>query len=292
MRGFTATRLASQQFVNPVPLHGKSYTPDVSTVSSIANTVTVTSGAANTKGSWATIDSSTAVDASTIHLTAPLDTSLSGQDYHMLMDFAIGPSGGPTILVNNLQVGLLRNQNTPHTWALPFRVPAGTELIARIQCATASVGETFSVELVEDQGGYPAFSHVETIGANTSTSQGVALATPAANNTKGAWTEIVASTSTYIRALTWGIGFDWQPGFSSVNYLYDIAYGDSGTETILFENLVTRSATTESQYGWLPTGHTTPVAVNLPAGSRIAARYQAHAFSSGRDINLCLYGWS
>ncbi len=289
--GFTATRLASQQLIHPVPLLGESYSPDANTGTSVLNVTVVTAGGSpNTKGSWTTVDASTAVDTCAVILSGQGNMGVSGQDRHNLLDFAIGPSGSAVILIENLQVGLFQNSNTYNSFYLPFRIPAGEELIARTQCPVASAAEVFQIQLIEDRGGVPAYGSVVTMGANTSTSQGVVLTTPGGTHTKGAWTEITGSTSTYIRALSWGVGMEWQPGFSSLNYLYDIGYGDSGTETILFENLSIRTATSETTHNWLPRGMSTPVAVDLPSGSRLVGRWQAGGLQ--QDLSLVLHGWS
>lgn len=288
---FPGQKLASQRLLQQVPLAGRTFAENVSTATSLATTVDVVAGGtANTKGSWATLLAATPFRASELLLSAYSTTGVSGTERLQMMDIAIGPSGAPDILVNNLQVGALSNGSRYETWRIPLRIPSGSEIIARSQSPVTGATIPWAVETVGDRGGVPAYSECTTYGADTDTTHGVVLATPAGTNTKGAWTEVVASTTTYIRALGWGLGFEWQPGWSTLNFLFDIGIGSAGNEVALFENLVARTSTSEIVYGWLPTDFAAPVAVDLPIGTRLSARFQASG--TNQDLDIVLYGWS
>lgn len=112
------------------------------------------------------------------------------------------------------------------------------------------------------------FTRAVTYGADTATSAGTPLTAATATNTKGAWTEIVASTTDPIRLL---IPFPSKPAGtanSGANGLIDIGIGPAGSEVVILSNLRFESYSSEvfvTIHPWAP--------CRIPVGSRIAARY-------------------
>lgn len=92
-------------------------------------------------------------------------------------------------------------------------------------------------------------------------------------NTKGAWTEIVASTT----AAADYVEVSVQAGNLSstiVGILLDIAIGASGSEVALFENVAVGGAAANTFNG--EAGYRFGVPVYVPSGSRISARIQSN----------------
>lgn len=90
------------------------------------------------------------------------------------------------------------------------------------------------------------------------------------SHTKGAWTEIIASTSTDSTQLILAVAVH-QTGQNSAT-LIDLAIGAASSEVAFLENLPCGSA---SQNG----GWQVPLPVAIPAGSRISARTQSFTAS-------------
>lgn len=254
--------------------------------------VTVTAaGVANTKGTWVTLIASTAIEASLLDLRISTGAG-SNVDTACLMDIAIGPSGSPVMLVENLAMGYILNNSMPVSRRIWLRIPAGSEIIARCQCATASrtfpvtadvYGATPGVQL-------PAFSTCTTIGADTATSKGVVLATAGAANTKSAWTQITAAAPKDIHAV--GLGFFpvYQPGFFATLNMVDVGVGGAGSEQVLVSDVYFETATNESIINHWPVDFVLPVMRPIAAGERIAARYQSN--QTTQSNGLIVYGFS
>lgn len=109
-----------------------------------------------------------------------------------------------------------------------------------------------------------------------------ALTLPSSNNTKGAWAQLVASTTydaTYII-----VQFSCVAAFKSA--ALDIGIGASGSEVVLLPNLIAQSGQ-QNDYEQ----YTYAFPVNIPAGTRIAGRYQISNASGAHDCycNVALF---
>lgn len=109
-------------------------------------------------------------------------------------------------------------------------------------------------------------------------SDGILVTGAAATNTKGAWVEIIRSTSFdaglmmfEIRCGTTGLAGDC---------MYDIGVGPAGSEQVLIPNVYLSRTTTSAVIGaW-------QFPVSLPAGTRIAARAQSSTASNPSALTL------
>jgi hypothetical protein len=242
--------------------------------------VTLNSGAVtHTKGAWLELFSSTASNTTMLDFIVN-GTSTSGQPRHMLCDIGIGGAGSEVVLVPDIEIGMaggIRRYNVP-IW-----IPQGTRIAVRYQ--TTPVSHPINVQMAIYNTGH---SQVETgvsavaYGTNPATSTGTPLTLPGAINTLGAWTQIAASTSATIRSLliatTGPLGNSWA---NSTSVLLDVGYGGVGSEQALVSGL---------SMGWGTTEFTDSVAltvpVNLPAGTRLAARYQANDIAQPPTVSL------
>jgi hypothetical protein len=114
---------------------------------------------------------------------------------------------------------------------------------------------------------------------NTTTTNGIAIANPGALNTKGAYTQLIASTTVTTTALAISaICID-----NNNDYLIDIATGGAGAESVILSNLPGHQTSTNNNaltYGVLP--------ISIASGTRVAARYQAGSIT-GDDVLLNAY---
>jgi hypothetical protein len=103
-----------------------------------------------------------------------------------------------------------------------------------------------------------------TIGATTASSVGTVIASPGSINTKGAYTQIVASTSSDAAGLLIGGSI---VGAASLNTLIDIAVGAGGSEVVVIPDVsCIRISSTPMA---IPQFY---VPLAIPAGTRISAR--------------------
>lgn len=136
-------------------------------------------------------------------------------------------------------------------------------------------------------GGFPLGLDVcngTNIAANTGTSSGVALTSSASANTKGSFTQLIASTT--IDACWMYVGIQG-PGIStSVAGAVDIAVGGSGSEQVIVSNLCAGNV---NDLGW--SGEWS-FPIQIPAGTRVAARCQTTVGSDGVAVNVILFDGS
>jgi hypothetical protein len=134
----------------------------------------------------------------------------------------------------------------------------------------------------------PPLTRVTDYGTNTADSGAVSVDPGATINTKGSWTQIVASTTNPIRMLMVGIGNGANATRTAYDWLLDIGIGGSGSEVVILADQHLEAHTSDDLMSPTFIG---PFPCNIPAGTRIAARSQC----SGNDAadRLCdvqIYG--
>ena len=201
-----------------------------------------------------------------------------------LFDIGIGSEGNEIVLIENV----LFNMNTSgvgYSYFFPLFIKAGSRIVIRMQQWNTTPRICyFSVSGVA--GGdflYRSFGKVVTYGANTADSGGVEVDPGGTANTKGAYSEIVASTSHNISYLMACIG-NRAENKVDAGFLLDLAVGESGSEANFAENIYFGSYTNEL---YMPSVFSFPI--NIPAGTRISARAQCSGVSA-RTFDLILYG--
>lgn len=260
------------QFVGiPAPLiHDREgpafqFMPAAKTISSYVNVTA--SASANTKGSWVELVAATTAPATWLVLSFYQVTNPSAVDSSTLMDIGFGAGGAEVVRLANVPVGYLGTSTAnARTIAVPLYVPVGTRIAARVQSATGSRVTGVSAEVFASRD-LMAPTTIDTIGANTTSSVGVTLAT------SSAWTEIVAATTQPYRMLiflaspggTSGVGSDTGVAIAG-------GVGASGSETQLTTWTVQTSSSEvmNVQSSWfsnlgIATGH-------FPAGTRVAMK--------------------
>lgn len=236
--------------------------------------VTVTaSGSTNTKGSYAEITSSSAFACNRMVVTVQFagDTTTSG--YAFLLDIATGAAASETVIVPDLQVdGTVSTGSSLMSFAsfdLPVSIAASTRIAARVACNNASKTVAVMVTLIAS-GSYTGVSSYTAYGVDASNSRGTVVDPGAAANTKGAYTQLTASSSAVMQYLLLTLGWGGNTAPSTGRWYLDIATGGAGSETVLIPDLPFQVAGQSPNFILLPMSHGTTT--YIAASTRIAVR--------------------
>lgn len=273
------------------------------TSTAVQGGTTVTSSAtAHTKGSWTQLDASTSFDASLLIL----DIAVQFQDTLYLFDVGIGASGSEQVLFPNLLV----SQSTAVTTEvfLPVAIPAGSRIAVRSQDNFGSSTSYVTGQLIA--GGFannPPYQTVTAYGVSTAASTGTTVDSGGTANTKGSWTQIVASTTTTMKAMIVSAIRNTPGTAMAADYsqLVDIGVGSAGSEQTLISNMRYLAST---QTGGVTTPYTAgsgtlsglgtlfprviqPIPCDIPSGSRLAIRQQCTTTNAtDRKSAYAIYG--
>lgn len=256
------------------------------TAASRGTTITA-SGTANTKGSYTQLIASTSFDASLVLVM--IDDLTAAIDY--LIDLAIGGAGSEQVIASDLiGTGGTGSISYGGHYFLPVSIPAGSRLAARCQASTLSSIVRVSC-LLFGQGfaGFAPYSRIDTYGANEVDSGGVSIDPGGTANTKGAYSQIVASTLSSTDGIIIAIGNQLNSVRSSQSWLVDLAIGGAGSEQIVLPNLAFNASTspdivTPQTYG--------PIPLTIPASSRLAVRSQSDGIdATDRLFDVIIYAF-
>ena len=239
----------------------------------------------NTKGSYVQLTASTSFAAGMMMIRMG-DTTVPPEE--MLVDIAVGGSGSEQVIIENL---LLSHGGEEFTWLyqFPVRIPAGSRVAARAQASSADARTRISAQLIA--GGFlgsAPYGGVVTLGANTADSGGTQIDPGGTANTKGSYSELMASTDKDIFALSLANGGQGNTARTFGNYLLDIAVGGSGSEQVIIPDLhLLASNVGDGIYPII----TPLIPCYIPAGSRVAARASCD-FTNATDrlFDLIAYG--
>jgi len=244
--------------------------------------MTVTGSGANLDGPWAVLVSGAAFETSMLQFMIANSTATTNVIRSMYVDIGVGPPGSERVVVNGLLAGSL---GCPRKYDLPLRVPAGSVISARMRGVLPA--DALQAQLVINGGGwnFGDAGHVATTyGLDPANSRGTMLTAITSGNTKSTPTVLDAACANPIR---WLIPCIMGPvddaTWTSRTCLIDIGYGPSGQEVWPISNLAGSWTTSESY-----NGHVLTVPVNVPAGTRLVARYQADAVSSAPTERPCV----
>lgn len=244
--------------------------PFVDTVQSQGLTASVASPVGtNTKGSWTTVVASCPFNADGFYLMFR-----NGAVADFLIDIGVGSNGDAVdeTIVSNILTS--SGTNGGACWSteayIPLPVRAGNRIAARIQSTDAS--QTTAITIRPVSGSFyraMRMKHATTYGADTSDSGGTQVDPGGSASTKGAYSQVTASTDRPMKAalLCFGSRNNGVFGASHLHYV-DIATGTAGGERVIIGDMEMTGEGTNDQYS--------PVwrnaFVNIPAGSRLAAR--------------------
>lgn len=242
----------------------------------------VTSGVANTKGAYTALIAATTYMATLARVVLHQPSAIS-TDY--LIDVAVGAGGSEVILFPDLHLSACAVVGGASSFWLPCSIPAGTRLSARQASNSTSAVCNVTIEL------YPGGLHglrgdsLVAMNVNAAASCGTLITLPGANNTKGAYLALTASSTKRFRGLI--VHFGKQQAVATQFRLADIAIGAGGSEQVIIPNIIFNQDTTQDEIHPWTYG---PFPVDIPAGTRIAMRYQQDVTGAGRDVFAIVYG--
>ena len=250
--------------------------------------MTVTGGAANTKGSWTEIVSSTPYDVCAIYLPLNLghfDTTL---DY--LIDIGVGASGSEQVIIENLLFSSSESiRDAANPYLLPVSIPAGTRVSIRAQENSGSKSLYTGIQFFYGRHFASVFptTKIDTYGANTADSGGVEVDPGGSSLTKGSYSEITSSCEE-IKGLIIAIGNKKNGSRAEAWFGLDIAIGGSGQEQVIIPNYSLHSYGSTNKVS----PSVSPVfPISIPAGTRISARAMSSITdATDRLFDVILYG--
>ena len=237
-------------------------------------------GAINTKSAWKELIASTPYDSFGITVEGAM-TNIGS------FDVGLGAIGSEQIIVPDFYQGFwLSGLRTLH---FPIFIPAGSRIAGRYQSTAIATAPKMNVLLSEGDVNR-AFSQIVTYGFIPGSSKGTSVDPGGTANTKGAWSQLVASTAKDIRAIAIMLGDQgYNRTTNSADWLIDIGIGAAGVENAFIPNWWARYYYTSgavaidpmiSEWFWLP----------IPAGSRLAARAQCSiTTTSPRKLDVILH---
>lgn len=227
--------------------------------------VVLTGGAANTKGSYVELISSTAFQTFSVRIHL---NNVDNSD--ALVDIAIGAAASEQIIVANVpadRATVSRSLTIP----LPLALPAGTRISARVQKTAGATDVYSSIEICATSAlGRSSLQRCITYGAATADSGGTSVNPGGTPGTKGSYSEITASTTTPIEYLLLCIGNQNNGARTQGYFALDVAIGAAGSEQrIILDETLYSSSSQEIAPEHLP------FEVDILAGSRLACRAQS-----------------
>lgn len=261
---------------------------DYGTTLTTSNGTTITSGAANTKGSYTQLVASTGHDA--VGMIVMLSNFVAGGT-ELGVDIAVGGAGSEQVIISNIM--LQDDHATIVNPYFPVNVPAGSRISARCQSTNAS--DTCNVGVVVFDGEFTCAEGytVDNYGFLTASSHGTVVDPGATANTKGAWAQLTASTTADIHGLLIGIDSAGVTGSVGTRntMLLDIGIGASGSEQVLIPNLILIHQQNAGAINSTWPDYFQMIPVQIPSGTRIAARCQSGLnTATQRTIGVSVYG--
>lgn len=264
------------------------FTTNDSTPTTTAGT-SVTSGAANTYGTWTQIHAGLTYASNwvTVNLNNNFSNNVNRNAY---VDIGIGPNSGAVTTIVEKLCGTGASSGVGRQYFFPLRIPPDTPIWARHQNVQAStaIGVQFTATGNNmNPGTMPFVSQIVCLGAVTATTEGTSITV--GNAAEGNWTQIVASTTAEYAGLMIGGHFTTDTSWSSLfNYSYDIGLGASTQEFTVGENITT-TMTVSSNEQMVSTSF--PTFLGVPTGSRISVRGSCSS-TPDSSLSVVVYGFT
>jgi hypothetical protein len=251
---------------------------------------TITSSAtANVKGTYTQLIATTGFEVDGVLVMA--DDQATGVDY--LVDIAVGAAASEVVLLPNLLfTGATGSISYGANYFFNVPVKAGERISARCQASTlSSIIRISCLAFGVDFMASSPLGIVTAYGVATGTSGGTSVDPGATINTKGAYAQLVASTTAPIRKCMIAIGNQHNSARTvSSSWLLDIAIGGAGSEQVILSNLALNSSTSPDIVAPQVYG---PIPIGIPSATRLAARSQCSDATAGsRTFDVAIYGES
>lgn len=241
----------------------------------------------NTKGSWVQISASTPIDAHEVMFSVV--NGVVGTTTSTLVDFGVGGAGSEQVIVPDWLITWDQwNGKDIANVILPVRIPGGSRLAARFQATDSAVDLRVAAQLINR--GFDAYPgrKVVSYGTASGTSRGTDIDPGASANTKGSWVQLVASTNEDLKGIVLCVGNQDLTKTSTCTALLDIGVGGAGSEQVVVSNYHLGVDTNNEQFQPIVSPL---IPINIPAGSRIAARAQCSITTATvRKFDLAILG--
>ncbi len=255
------------------------------TESSTKGTNVVAGSSANTMGSWTQLVSSLSSDACWCDVQIGDSSASSANSF--AVDIGVGAAASEQVIAQLYSCGTTNFSTTPTHLMFPLCVPAGTRVSARAQSATGS--NTCDVAIRFFDGGFThqeGAAGVDRIGFVSASSVGTTVAPSATANTKGSFTQLIASTAVDYIGLLWETDTLNTAPTASSTYFMDLAIGGSGSEQVIVPVWCVITINGDKQT--IPYGSAF-YPILIPAGTRLSARLQCSA-ASQPSLGVVLMG--
>lgn len=256
-----------------------------STPASSTGIAITANASANTKATtWTELIASTAYETSWLLVSL----GISSDDVGYLVDIGVGASTAEVALIDNLYFHTSQVNEGHRHFLFPLRIPRGTRISARCQCAVGSQTIVVSViTIAAPISAPPSLGRVETMGANTSDSNGVSVDSGAVANTDAVG-ELIASTGFAYRWMCLSVANPTDVVWGGTrSFLVDVLVGGAGSEVVVVSDLHFSG----SSFIDRPQPGTTCFPVAIPAGSRVAVRQRMDGTGAGdRVLDYVGYG--
>jgi hypothetical protein len=240
---------------------------------------TVTTGALNTKGSYATIGTTG------FRYSGFLLQLVSNNGTRFRFDLAINTGGSDQIIVEDFYYDS-HFSSTVSTIALwfPVGIPSGATIKMRAQAAAATQSFLAVVQgYAMDFPGHTSFRACRS--ATDFTNTDPTNSVTQTGNTVTSWTQVAASTVAGFAGLYVSPAVCADTSRTSSKLLVDVAVGASLAEQAVISGL----QFTQNASGPVPSG-VGPVLCDIPAGTRLSSRVQCSAAGAADAFNVSING--
>lgn len=199
--------------------------------------LTVTApGSTNTKGAYSEVVSSLGFTSNRVEINTQFTVAASRQ---LLIDLATGAAASEVVRVPDL---LAEGSNTSTSfndgqYVAPLAVASGVRVAVRYAINNlTSANLRLSVTLIA-AGSQPGIQTFTAIGADTSDSGGTQVDPGGTANTKGAYSQIVASSAAIYQTLMLVLTLKGNTSVTSTDWAVDVATGAAASEVVLIPDL-------------------------------------------------------
>jgi len=233
-------------------------------------------------GSWTQLASGIGVDA--IAFLSVRIWPTANSSFRTYTQIGVGGAGSEKVIANDLYASSGTAGNSFTEYLFPCSIPAGSRIAAR--CENSATTDSNNVQIMF-YGGTHFATGVDSFGFDSVNAAAVDVDPGGTVNTKGSWTQLIASAARDY------LGLMIAPGENSTNntnpsgtpIYIDIGIGGAGSELVIIPNrgFSNVGSNTEHYAPFLP--------IRIPAGTRVAARCASGSNTVGtRVIGLMAYG--
>jgi hypothetical protein len=240
---------------------------------------TVTTGALNTKGSYASIGTTT------FRYSGFLLQLVSNNGTRFRFDVAVNTGGSDQVIVEDFYYDshFSSTVSTISLW-FPVSVPSGAAIKIKAQAAAATQSFLAIVQgYATDFPGHTSFRACRS--ATDFTNTDPTNSVTQTGNTVTSWAQVVSSTVAAFAGLYVSPAVCADTSRTSSKMLVDIAVGAGGSEQVVISAL----QFTQNASGPVPSG-VGPVLCDIPAGTRLSSRVQCSAAGAADAFNVSING--